>query len=456
MPGSGFTRKKYYLNWNRERTAFGTEETPTSLQTAIVGELQDAPSFKPSNDPIKTKRHSQLGANSNVLKGRFAGTMGLNMTVQTFARSLYRILGRTLDQPKTFTISNSAGGDFTAADTIAVAGGGEVLGVIASLSGTGDAQVITLELFNLDEIVSSNGGTGQAGTLFSIEFDGTNYIATLHDVSTAYVVGDDLLGTVSTALRGVIAVGALVGGVQTLTFATIATSGGNHLIDDTVPTSSATVTAITVWNHRIAAHREQASYSINYSYESLNIQHLMTGATLKQLGFESASNEAPKFTEDWVFQDNDHNNDRDVEVVNSSALYEYVDVVDSINAVAYTDVLKSFTCTFNRSNQEPIDSHQSLAPTGFKGAEVETTLSFEIHREDKELLDHRTDDDKITITLTFTRGTVGEDDAVLTFTNSRLLETEEGGSNTILLTVPVEMEGTPTAEVNDAIADITA
>ena len=156
-----------------------------------------------------------MGANSNVLKGKFAGTLGLNMTVQGFARSLYRILGRTLDQPKIFTISNSAGGDFTAADTIAVAGGGEVLGVIASISGTGDAQVITLELFNLDEVVSSNGGTGQDGTLYSIEFDGTNYIATLHGVSTAYVAGDDLLGTVSTALRGVTAVGALVGGEST-------------------------------------------------------------------------------------------------------------------------------------------------------------------------------------------------------------------------------------------------
>ena len=51
---------------------------------------------------------------------------------------------------------------------------------------------------------------------------------------------------------------------------------------------------------------------------------------------------------------------------------------------------------------------------------------------------------------------MGEDDAVLSFTNSRMLEPDEGGSNTILLTVPVEMEGTPTAEVNDAIADIAA
>ena len=68
----------------------------------------------------------------------------------------------------------------------------------------------------------------------------------------------------------------------------------------------------------------------------------------------------------------------------------------------------------------------------------------------------QTSDTKFTITLTFTRGTVGEDDCILTFTNSRMLEPEEGGSNTIMLTVPVEMEGTPTAEVNDAIADCTA
>ncbi len=378
MPGAGFPRKRYYLNWNRERTAFGTEEA-VAKQVAIVGELQDAPSFKPSNDPIKTKSHSEMGANSNVLKGKFAGTLGLNMTVQGFARSLYRILGRTLDQPKIFTVSVSGGGDFSAADTISIAGGGEVLGVVASVSGTGTAQVITLELFNLDEVVSSNGGTGQAGTLYSIEFDGTNYIATLHGVTTAYVAGDDLLGTVSTALRGVTAVSTLVGGVQTLTLTVIATSGGSELIDDGA-TTTATVSAITVWNHRIAVHRDQASYSINYAYESLNIQHLMTGATLKQLAFESAANEAPKFSEDWVFQDNDPNSDRDAEVVNSSALYEYVDMVDSINSVAYTDVLKSFNCSFNRSNQEPIDSHASLAPTGFKGAEVETTLSFEIHR----------------------------------------------------------------------------
>ena len=72
MPGAGFPRKRYYLNWNRERTAFGTEEAIAN-QVAIVGELQDAPSFKPSNDPIKTKRHSQMGANSTISKGRFAG-----------------------------------------------------------------------------------------------------------------------------------------------------------------------------------------------------------------------------------------------------------------------------------------------------------------------------------------------------------------------------------------------
>lgn len=451
MPGAGFPRKRYYLNWNRERTAFGTEEAIAN-QVAIVGELQDAPSFKPSNDPIKTKRHSEMGANSKINRGRFAGTMGLNMTVQGFARSLYRILGRTLDQPKKFTVSVSAGGDFSADDVVELVASNKNLGTVASVSGTGTAQIIVLKLFNLDEVVGSGGGTGVAGTIYSIEFDGTNYIATLHGVTTAYVTGDTLTGAVSGATRGLSAVSTLVGGVQTLTLTTLAASDP---IDD-AGTVTATVDTITVWNHRIAVHREQASYSINYSYESLNIQHLMTGATLKQLAFESAANEAPKFTEDWVYRDNDHNNDRDAEVVNSSELYEYVDVVDSINAVAYTDVLKSFNCTFNRSNQEPIDSHQSLAPTGFKGAEVETTLSFEIHREDKELLDHRTDDDKATILLTFTRGTVGEDDAVLSFTNSRMLETEEGGSNTVLLTVPVEMEGTPTAEVNDAIADITA
>lgn len=450
MPGAGFPRKRYYLNFNRERTAFGTEEA-VGNQTAIIGELQDAPSFKPSNDPIKTKKHSQMGANSNVLKGKFAGTLGLNLTVQNW-KSLYRILGRTLDQPKIFTVSASSGGDFSAADVIAIAGGGEVLGVVASVSGTGTAQIITLELFNIDEVVGSAGGTGVAGTLYSIEFDGTNYIATLHDVTTAYVVTDILTGTVSGAKRGVTAVSTLVSGVQTLTLSVIATSGGSELIDEG-GTVTATVSAITVWNHRLAVHREQASYSINYAYESLNIQHLMTGGTLKQLQYESAANEAPKFTEDWLYQDNDPESARDAEVVNSSALYEYVDVVDSINAVAYTDVLKSFNLGFNRSNQEPIDSHQQLGPTGFKGAEVETTLSFEIHREDAVLLALQTGNTKFTITLTFTRGVAGEDDCVMTFTNSKMLEPEEGGSNTILLTVPVEMEGTPTAEINDDISD---
>ncbi len=447
MPGAGFPRKRYYLNFNRERTAFGTEEVVAN-QTAIVGELQDAPGFKPSNDPIKTKRHSEMGANSNISKGRFAGTLGLNMTVQNW-KSLYRILGRTLDQPKKFSVSASAGGDFVATDVVELVSSGKNLGTVDSVTGSGTAQIIVLELFNLDEIVSSGGGTGVAGTIYSIEYDGTNYIATLHGVTTAYVAGDTLTGSVSGATRGLSAVSTLVGGVQTLTLTTIAASDD---IDDS-GTKTATVSAITVWNHRMGVHRDQASYSINYAYESLNIQHLMTGGTLKQLQFESAANEAPKFTEDWLYQDNDPENDRDVEVSNSAALYEYVDVVDSINSVAYTDVLKSFNCTFNRSNQEPIDSHQQLGPTGFKGAEVETTLSFDIHREDIVLLDLQVDDTKFTITLTFTRGTAGEDDCVLTFTNSRLLEPEEAGSNTILLTLPVEMEGTPTAEVNDDIAD---
>ncbi len=456
MPGAGFPRKRYYLNWNRERTTYGTEEA-VAKQVAIVGELQDAPSFKPSNDPIKTKRHSEMGANSSILKGKFSGSLGLNMTVQGFGRSLYRILGRTIDQPKIFTISASGGGNFSAGDTIAIAGGGETLGKIAAVSGSGTSQIITLERFILDDTVTSGGGTGVGGTLYSLEYDGSNYIATLHDVTTAYVVTDTLTGSsndvLAPAVRGISAVSTLTGGVQTLTLVTIAAS---DTIDDTVPTSTATVSSITVWNHRVGVHREQPSYSINYAYESLNVQHLMTGAVMKQLGFESAANEAPKFSEDWLFQDNDPASAKDPEIVNSSDLYEYVDVVDSINSVAYTDVLKSFKCTFNRSNQESIDSHQQLGPTGFKGAEVETTLSFEIHREDVVLLNLATGDTKFPITLTFTRGTAGEDDALLTFTNCRMLEPDEAGSNTILLALPVEMEGTPTADINDAIADITA
>ena len=75
-------------------------------------------------------------------------------------------------------------------------------------------------------------------------------------------------------------------------------------------------------------------------------------------------------------------------------------------------------------------------------------------REDYVLLDLVDDDTRFPVVVTMTRGTVGEDDAIITYPTCKFLQPDEGGEKKIMLEVPIEVEGTPTASINDFIDNL--
>ncbi len=520
MPGAAFTRKEYYININKETTAFKTEEA-VGNQTAISGEIQETPSFKPSNDPIRTKKHSELGAISNVLKGAFRGTLSYSDTIQDW-RPLARLLGNTIDmvrKVKGTTINvtgNIQTGDILTGDD---GSDGEILHIAMPYDGLSGGS------FAVGDTVTWNVGA-QSATIIEVTETGTTGIVTLGGMDGP-IADDDIIdngssvtadiniasgqivdftlvqfqkdealtfegsGATGTTLDKIEGVTSTISGTPSVTIVDTdvfvgGTSGARAAVasaaDQTKPTiqpfnltetlSVSTASAATlnigsqtslIYQHQLAVVREQNSYVLNYAYKSLDDQHLMTGCVMKQVGLESAVNEAPKFAEDWLLSTRVTDPTRDAEVLNTLALYEYVDMSSlSIDAntqdgtsVDWTDILKAFSATFNRSNLVPVDSHTTQAPTGMKGPEVESTLNFEIHRQNATLwnLNLGSTDDDFAVALTFARGVSGEDDAVLTYSACRAYEIEEAGEETILLTVPVEVKGTPTVVINDTTPD---
>lgn len=514
MPGAAKVRKPYWINFNKETSFRGTEPA-TGNQTALSGQIQETPAFKPSNNPIKSKGHSEIGANKNVNKGAFNGTISWSEVIQDL-RPLARLMGNTIDMIriiKGLTISGGTniitGGTVTGGtsaakglveqvtfpyDGLAVAvmvtgpvtfGGGTATIVrftsttvtmsdidtivpdgttftITSNSATFDAnlavgQIVDLILtqFTKDEALTFTGSSETATGLSKIE--GVN--ATIVGSSGSIVDTDVMTGDASGALAGITTVTS-----QTALILSPFTLAEAISVDGTVPlTYDSGSQASFIYQHQIAANRNQNSYVLNYALESLADQHLCKGCVIKTLGLSSAANEAPKFNEDWLLGEHETDSTIDDEVTNSLDLYEYVDIstlsidgsIQDGSSTDWTDILKTFDATFNRSNKTPIDSHTTQNPTGFKGAEVESTLSLGIHREDETIWDLNlgaTDDD-FAVIMTFVRGVSGEDDYVITYATCRAYEIEEAGPETIFLTIPVEVKGTPTIVVNDTIAD---
>lgn len=528
MPGVGKDRKPYYVNINKE-AAFKTEPA-IGNQTAISGEIQEAPSFKPSNEPIRTKSHNEIGANSNVLKGAFRGTLSWSETIQDW-RPIARLLGNTIDMVRiikglvinvtgtlltednvsgddgaeglieqiTFPIDGITGGtgDFTVGETVTWDTTKTAIVVrsnIASGATTGTLTVSTIAAGSIENDDSLVGGT--SGTTAIVKTDAGEIIDLIikqftKDETLTFVGGGGATATLSKIEGNVMTVSLLTGtianddiftGGTSSARGSVAAAGASQTVPELVPfnlteqitintgtmtfvdgTPAGSSQASLIYQHQLSAVSSQNSYDLNYAYVSLDNQHLATGCVMKQAGLESGVNEAPKISEDWLLSTHVIDATRDAEVLNSLDLYQYVNVsslsidgsVADGTSVNWTDILKTISATFNRSNLIPIDSHTTQAPTGMKGAEVESTLKFGIHRLDSTIwnLNLTGTDDDFAIILIFARGTLGEDDATLTYSNCRAYEVEEAGEETIFLDVPVEIKGTPTLVINDSVAD---
>lgn len=513
MPGAGFTRKEYYININKEAT-FRTEPA-VGNQTAISGEIQETPTFKPSNVPIRTKKHSELGAISNVFKGAFRGTLSYSETIQDL-RPLARLLGNTIDMARiikglvisatgtlltgdnvsgddgsegyieqiTIPIDNVTGvitdGDAAAWDsetatvvrstplTVTLSGmsgaiedddaitfTGGAGGTAAANLANGQTVDLIIKQFTKDEELTFIGSGADETDLLKIE----GITATLIGTPDQTVVDTDIMtGQTSLARVGITTVTTqteLILTPFTITAAITITTG-------TMTFTAASQSSL-IYQHQLSVVRDQNSYALNYGYLSLDDQHVMTGCVVKQLGLESAVNEAPKFAVDWLLSTRVTDPTRDDEVLNALDVYQYTDVnslsidgdTQDSTSTDWTDILKTVSAIFNRSNLVPIDSHTTQAPTGMKGPEVESTLNFGIHRQDATLWDLNlgASDDDFAIILEFLRGVSGEDDAIITYPNNRSYEIEEAGEETIFLTVPIDVKGTPTVVINDTTPD---
>lgn len=510
MPGVSKVRKPYYYNVNKETSYRGTEPA-SGNQTAISGSIQEVPSFDASNNPIKTTKHSEQGANSKVLKGAFKGTLSDSITIQDW-RPVARVMGNTLDMVRCLaglviaSGSNIKTGDIVTGGTSAAEGiieqvtipidgvsGTIVDGEVATYSGQ-TATVVrftatTLTLSNMTAVMAdeaaitfaggaaatSNLAVGQTVDLYITQFTKDETV-TFNSVETAILRklegitmfldtlsattmsdNDPIIGSTSSA-RAI----ALDAETDTDNPTIKAFTAAELMATDTTTTLVYTVGTQTLYyQHQIAISRDQNSYVLNYALSSLTNQHLCKGCVMKKVTLDSAVDDAPKFAQDWLLGDHVIDATIDAEVSNSLDLYEYTDVSTlSINAqtadgtsVNWTDVLKTVNASFDRSNLLKIDSHTSLNPTGYKGATLESVLSFGIHRNDSTIWNLNISDTRFATILTFLRGLAGQDDATITWAACKAHEISEAGDDTIFLDIPVEIEGTPTIVVNDTTAD---
>ncbi len=512
MPGAAKTRKEYYINVNKE--AIFRTEPAVGNQTAISGKIQETPTFKPSNVPIRTKKHSELGAIADVFKGAFRGTLSYSETIQDL-RPLARLFGITIDMVRIIKGLVIASGTNIKTGDIATGGSSSAKGLIemvtipydnasdtlttGAVTWAGGAAVIerftatTVTLSGMTAVLPTD--TEITVTVGGVTFDSNLAVGQLVDLILTQFTKDEALtftgssetATGLTKIEGVnasivgssgsivdsdimtgVSSGAL-SGITTVTDQTALILSPFTLVEE-VTTDTATTFVYTtgsqasfIYQHQLSVGREQNSYALNYAYLSLDNQHVMTGDVVKQIGLESAVNEAPKFAVDWLLSTRVIDATRDAEVLNTLDVYQYTDVnslsidgdTQDGTSTDWTDILKTVSATFNRNNLVPIDSHTTQTPTGMKGPEVESILNFGIHRQDATLwnLNLGTTDDDFAIILEFLRGVSGEDDAIITYPNNRSYEIEEAGEETIFLTVPIEVKGTPTVVVNDTTPD---
>ena len=106
--GSGRAHKPYVVNVALEQL-FKTEG---STYEAISGPIQEQPSFNPKNDPLKVKKHDELGANHKVKKGATAHTFGFKYSIENW-KGLFKLMGGIVERPlKLTTVAAGSPGVF--------------------------------------------------------------------------------------------------------------------------------------------------------------------------------------------------------------------------------------------------------------------------------------------------------------------------------------------------------
>ncbi len=427
MPGEGKTPKPYHVNTAREST-YGQEG---STKRAFPGAISERPKFDPHNETIKTSKHDEPGEIYKALKGKFIGKIPFKYSIEDF-RHLAHCLGGIIDRERVLELGTGDVSTFQA-DELVTGGTSSAKAKIESI--TDD----DLYLYQFSEGETITGGTsGATGTLDIIRGNKMHLSA----VSGTFQANEELTGGTSGAKA------------QSDSFADPIITLKDFQDGETVTggTSSDTGTiADIVYRHQIYSKPNYIEgQTLFYKYDSLPNQHLLTGCVCTSWGIESSTDGDPKASEEWAIgaatteaKDNDY-------VSQDLDLYEYIDIDLTVNSTDYSALFKTLSIQI-QNGVEPNNTHDSLNPSGMSGANVVTQVSFGIHRSNVAQFDLRENNTRFPTTVTCVRGTAGKDDATFTFANCKSLKPSEAGDKSIFIDMELDIEGTPTIDVNDLI-----
>ena len=435
MPGVGKPLKPYFINIANE-ASFATEQP--SLYRSVSGAIKDAPSFQPHNSPIKLPKHSELGANYKVIKGKFIGKISWSQSVHNF-RALAHVMGGRIDQPHKLSYTVSTG-TFLAAEQV----DGDSSGAAGLIDAGGVTTTrLTFKVFVRDEQIADIGNTWTA----NIKNIHGNVI-TLETLVGGPPAADEVIDGQTSGAYAVIASFAAASG-STPAKITLKTWTDGEAISNTGGSTATGTHVDTLYKHNLWANNSPESKSLVYQYESLTgNQHLLLGSVVNTLNIKSGIEDAPEMGLDWLYSSKNKDSTLDPEIALILEPYTYTMIDLTVNSVDYSVLFRAVELTFER-DYDPSDTHDSVAPKGFTTSSFASAIKATIFKEDEVLLDLAANDTRFPVIFDFLRGTVAEDDAQITFATCKFLQPDEGGDKKITLEVPIEVEGTPTAIIHD-------
>jgi len=493
---AGVSTKPFYAQVAQQ---FGFE-TEGSSYYALSGSLSSLPDFTPDYEVIKIPAHNDLGDAYDKIRGQSKHKISFPYGDLKDLRFLAHIFGGRLDQEK--IIEGTGGSGTFQADEDLTGGTSGAIAVISSVN----TYDLTLKVFSKGETVT--GGTSSAtgivhqiknGRLYLITVSGTFQAsetitggtsgakavidtigATLyvHSASGTFTIGETVTGGTSSATGTVhkIDTNQVIVDVDSGTFqADEVITGGTSSVTATIEevildnhelkkfadsetvtggTSSATATVSDiVYEHYLFVTPDVDPKSIVYVQENIGtFQHLLTGCVGDNVEIKGAAGTAPVTgSVDYMASHYEPDDTVDSEVAFDTSLnsYQYSDVDFTINSVNYEGKAKAFTMGFQRGHGA-VPTFQGDDPLGYGSGPFVSTLNFEIHQQDKALIDLMQNETNFATAVTISEVS-GEREAIITYASCEVMKTPIKGDNTFLIPLDVEVNSTPTVTARDKL-----